>query len=242
MRRWRSHLRPQTRRISLRLKASLLAAVTAAIASTVIGVWINARLTDEIVANEQEHISHALDVASQRLGLDAESVLRDARYLAALPELRELVESQDWEDPKTALHDDVAYHFEALLRARPHYTQLRVIAATTRGSELVRVDRFTESGAVRCVPERELQHKGHRAYVHEAIHAEAERVYVRQIELARDRGIVIRPHIPTLRAICRIESEDGERSVFVVANLDMRSVFRHLDRTVPMGLQTAAGR
>src|SRR6476646_10059593 len=56
-------------------------------------------------------------------------------------------------------HDRQAERLVAELRAKPEYAQFRIIGIDDGGRELIRIDRSGPNGAVRLVPDAELQQK-----------------------------------------------------------------------------------
>jgi hypothetical protein len=61
-------------------------------------------------------------------------------------------------------HDQFAQRLLAELGAKPAYAQFRIIGIEDGGREIVRVDRSGPNGAIRLVPDAELQRKGDRGY------------------------------------------------------------------------------
>ena len=61
------------------------------------------------------------------------------------------------------------------LEAKPRYAQFRIIGIEDGGREIVRADRSGPGGAVRLVPDTELQRKGDRPYFRDTIGLPAER-------------------------------------------------------------------
>ena len=66
----------------------------------------------------------------------------------------------------------LASRLAAELEAKPSYSMLRIIGVEDDGRELFRVDRQGPDGAVRIVPEAELQRRGDRDYFRETIRLE----------------------------------------------------------------------
>jgi hypothetical protein len=91
----------------------------------------------------------------------------------------------------------------AELAAKPSYLQFRLIGAGNDGREIVRVDRSRPGGAVRVVPEPELQAKGDRRYFDFTIGLAAREAYVSPIQLNEEYGVVDRTYLcsgPPLRS------------------------------------------
>ncbi|WP_407177960.1 PAS domain S-box protein [Bradyrhizobium sp. STM 3562] len=110
----------------------------------------------------------------------------------------------------------------AELEAKPAYSQFRLIGLDDGGRELVRVDRSGPNGAVRVVPDGELQRKGDRAYFKETIKLKPDEVYVSPVDLNQENGTIEVPHVPTLRVATPIFAPGGKLFGIVVINVDMR--------------------
>ncbi len=121
--------------------------------------------------------------------------------------------------------DQLATRLTAELAAKPVYTQFRVIGAADDGREIVRVDRSGPHGAVRNVPDGELQHKANRYYFKQTIDLPPGAVYVSPIDLNREHGVIEVPHVPTLRITTPIQASNDRPFGILIVNLDLRPVF-----------------
>src|SRR4029077_3448293 len=117
--------------------------------------------------------------------------------------------------PRVAVH----------LVPKPAYSQFRFIGVDDGGRELVRVDRSGPNGAVRVVPDAELQRNGDRPYFKETIKLAENEIYVSPIDLNQEHGAVEAPYVPTLRVATPIFAPDGKPYGIVVINVDMRPAF-----------------
>ncbi len=112
----------------------------------------------------------------------------------------------------------------AELEAKPAYSQFRLISAEN-GREIVRVDRSGADGAVRAVPDAEMQQKGDRPYFREAIKLRPGEVYVSPIDLNVENGAIEMPHVPTLRVATAVFGPGAKLFGIAVINVDMRPAF-----------------
>jgi PAS domain S-box-containing protein len=122
----------------------------------------------------------------------------------------------------------LAAHLVGELEAKPAYHQFRFIGIEDAGRELVRVDRSGPNGAVRVVPDNELQRKGDRDYFKQTIETPPGHVYVSAIDLNQEHGVVETPHVPTLRVATLISEPDNRPFGILMINLDMRPIFEQL--------------
>ncbi len=120
----------------------------------------------------------------------------------------------------------IANRFAAELTAKASYDQFRIIGAD--GRELVRVDRSGPSGAIRIVPDDELQEKFDRPYFQAALATPADRVSVSPVELNQEHGVIEIPYVPVLRVAARIDAPGHTPFGIVIINVDMRTALREV--------------
>jgi PAS domain S-box-containing protein len=133
--------------------------------------------------------------------------------------------TQDW-------LDRLAQRFGAELAAKPAYSLMRVIDIPN-GRELLRIDRNGTDGAIRRVPDAELQYKGERKFFRDSIKLPPEGVYVSEIGLAHLRHVVRVPHLPTMRVATVVRTPEGDPFAIIVINVHLRTMFEKLRESVP---------
>jgi PAS domain S-box-containing protein len=111
--------------------------------------------------------------------------------------------------------------FAAELASKPDYLEFRVIGVGDGGRELVRVDRSGPGGAIRMVPDAELQRKGGQDYFKQAIAVSASDVFVSKIELDRESSANT-ARVPVFRSAASIIAPDGKPFGIIVINVDLR--------------------
>jgi PAS domain S-box-containing protein len=129
----------------------------------------------------------------------------------------------------------IADRFATELTAKKSYDKFRIIRAD--GWELVRVDRSGPNGAVRVVPEAELQQKADRPYFTAALATPSDQVYVAPVDLNQEHGAVQVPYVPVLRVAKRVDMPEGKPFGMVMINVDMRQAFRELAASAPPSSQ-----
>ena len=122
----------------------------------------------------------------------------------------------------------MAARFAAELAFKPAYYQFRIIGVEDGGREIVRVDRSGENGAVRIVPDAELQRKGDTDYFRQASRLPAGAALISPLELNREHGEIETPNVPVLRVATPIMAPDGSVFGIVVVNVDMRPAFERI--------------
>lgn len=129
----------------------------------------------------------------------------------------------------------LAFRFVNELMGKPEYAQFRVIGVDDGGREIVRVDRSGPNGAIRIVPDTELQRKGDRSYFKKAIALPADDIYVSQVDLNQEHGAFETPYVPTLRTAAPIYTPDGKPFGVVIINVDLRPAFARVRRSIQSG-------
>ena len=132
-------------------------------------------------------------------------------------------------------HDRQAERLVAELEAKPAYAQFRIIGVEDGGRELIRVDRSGPNGAVRLVPDAELQQKGERPYFKETIGLPPGEIYVSALDLNQEHGAVEKPYLPTLRIATPLGRPDGKPFGIAIVNVDMRPALDRVRSSVRQG-------
>jgi PAS domain S-box-containing protein len=129
----------------------------------------------------------------------------------------------------------IASRYAAELAAKPAYDLFRLVSFED-GRELVRVDRFGRDGAIRIVPNADLQKKGDREYFKAARAAPADEIYVSAVDLTAKNSVIRPARVPILRISAIIQAPDKNPFGIVIINIDMRPILRHLaDSAQPGG-------
>ena len=122
-------------------------------------------------------------------------------------------------------HERIAERLAAELDAKPAYAEFRIIGLDDGQREIVRADRRGPNGAVRIVPDAELQRKGDRTYFKQTIPLRPDEIYVSPLNLVGGDGAIKTPHTPALRIATPVFAPDGKPFGIVIINVDMRPAF-----------------
>ena len=96
------------------------------------------------------------------------------------------------------------------------------------GQERLRMDHGIGGRQPVLVPETELQNKAQRYYFIDGISAPEDQLYVSRIDLNVERGAIVTPYQPTLRASVRTGDASGLRPGLFIVNYDLRDLFASL--------------
>jgi PAS domain S-box-containing protein len=126
---------------------------------------------------------------------------------------------------EAAWRERLARRFAAELAAKPAYNIFRLIDFAG-GRELVRVDRLGENGAIRVVPDGQLEDTGALDFFKAAQATPPGEIYVSPVQLSMGRRRAVR--IPVLRIAAIIETPDHQPFGMAVINVDMQPILHEL--------------
>lgn len=161
----------------------------------------------------------------------------DLRFLYSTPPISGLprAEFNDGIDP----YDGTTYNqwkerletiFIGFMENNLAVEQLRVIAITAEGKELIRVQRVGAS--VEAVPDYSLQAKSGEPYFLPSSQLETNQIYMSPLSLNKEFGEVVFPYQPMLRFSIPIFSDKGKRYAFLIMNVNAKSLINNLKQTV----------
>lgn len=161
----------------------------------------------------------------------------DLRFLYSTPPISGLprAEFNDGIDP----YDGTTYNqwkerletiFIGFMENNLAVEQLRVIAVTAEGKELIRVQRVGAS--VEAVPDYSLQAKSGEPYFLPSSQLETSQIYMSSLTLNKEFGEVVFPYQPMLRFSIPIFSDKGKRYAFLIMNVNANSLINNLKQTV----------
>jgi len=226
--------------LTTRLAVAMIALV--AIAVSAVG-WLSYHNLEQMIP---PRVLDRIETHSRLVATDLQSHVRNApadiasfRYAAALNglirgHLAGGIDPIDGVSEKT-WHQRIAERLSAELDAKPAYAQFRILGIENDGREIVRVDRSGPNGAVRIVPEAELQRKGDQAYFKDTIKLGAGEIHVSALDLNQENGIIETPHIPTLRVATPVFAPNGNPFGIIIVNVDMRPAFDRVRSSVRQG-------
>ncbi|MBB1489463.1 response regulator [Oceanospirillum sediminis] len=116
--------------------------------------------------------------------------------------------------------------FIQLASQRDEYRQIRLIALNQQGSELIRVE--NKQGTITVATSDHLQDKANRDYFRAASNLSDHSVYLSEINLNREHGLVEYPFQPTLRAIKPLFQSNGISFAFLIINLEIKPLLKQI--------------
>ncbi len=170
-----------------------------------------------------ERLEHLQENVAGMLRGEVMSARRDVAFLAASPSLRgHSINQQHVEEV-----------FKALLQNTAAYSQIRFIGIDDNGRELVRVERRGDE--IQRVRDGNLQSKASRDYFRQALALPPGEIYVSAIDLNREHGNIVVPHLAVLRIAMPVRPGLGpaEVSGIVIINIDVEKLFTEARASLP---------
>ncbi|MBI4742058.1 MAG: EAL domain-containing protein [Betaproteobacteria bacterium] len=199
-------------------------------------VLLDSHTRDAAFAEVSDELDTQLSAGATRILRTTEQLRRDALLLAQVPPIQGLVraaanrgfDARDrnrWDEWELRLQEI----FSAYAAANPECAQVRYIGVAGGGRELVGVDR-TPDGRIAVAPPAALQAAGERDYFRAAARLAAGRLYLSEIELAREHSVVRTPHVRTLRAATPVYAADGKLFGIVAINWNIGALLDEFAR------------
>jgi PAS domain S-box-containing protein len=212
-------------RIGIGTKIALLLSAIAVLASATVGIITYNQFSQALVDQELKQLSSLADIKAVKFAAEMETLRTDALFASRSPVMQRLVRALQagGTDPvsgETApqLRQRATLFCTELLRAKPAYSQVRLIGIADGGRELVRVQRQHADALPHVVPLTDLQRKGQEPYFAAAMKLPEGSVYFSDINLNREHGKVAEPPMPVMRAATPILGQDGQPLAILVIN------------------------
>lgn len=209
--------------ISTKLVLTILATLVASLLC--ITVFHTVKTRDLLIHNKFEEKQAQTELIMGTMNAKISDLKSDTIFLSETPPIKGILRAKlnkgsdtvddssimQWEERLTTI-------FTELLRAKPHYSQIRYIGTANNGKEILRVDR--RGNHIFRSAQEDLQEKGDRKYFKEAIKITPNNVYLSEINLNQDYGKITIPYELTLRAAVPIYSSPNNVFGIVIINMN----------------------
>lgn len=210
-----------------------------AVAISAVG-WLNYRSLEQAIL---PRVLDRTETHSRLVAFDLQSYIRGARgdvaSFRSAAALNGLIRARlaGGIDPVDGLSEKawqgrMAERLLAELDAKPSYAQFRIIGIEDGGREILRIDHSGPNGAIRLVPDGELQRKGDRPYFSGTLGKRASEIYVSALDLNQENGVIETPHVPTLRIGTPLLGPDAKPFGILIVNIDMRPALARVRSSV----------
>lgn len=211
-----------SRRRAITLRAITLFLAIAAISTVVVEFVSRNQIANRFNAISQSAYG-AIELQSQIIRDIEANVSSDLLFLATQNELLAYLETND----RTHL-DAVAREYMSLAQQKTRYDQIRFLDA--HGMEMVRVD--YSNGMASVVADELLQPKGSRYYFLQAIALDVGKIFVSQLDLNVEHGIIEEPRKPMIRFATPVRDRAGQLQGVVVLNYLGAGIFAAIEHAI----------
>ena len=192
--------------------------------------WV---LKEDLLDDKTSELEQASDTAYSLLDKELNNARNAVDFLHATPPVHgitrallnggidplENVAAERWKERLTAI-------FSAYIKSTPSIRQLRFVSAQNNGKEIIRVEK--RSDAVTVVPDELLQEKADAFYFNDIQRLKPEEIYISNIDLNREYGVLDVPIWPTFRVAKAVFDENYNFFGFIIANFDATEVLWNL--------------
>lgn len=189
---------------------------------TVMGIIVNQDLANEtntIFVQEEDHVESLEHTVTDTF----DSVLSDLLLLAENPQLVTFLTT---EDPGTRV--EISGQFLNVSFHRRLYDQIRYLDAA--GNEVIRIN--FEDGDPEIVREDRLTNKADREYFTRTMELNRGEIFVSQLDLNEEDGVIDEPFKPTLRVSTPVFNYSGQQTGVVVLNYLGEIMYEQIDDTI----------
>ncbi|MCK4706183.1 MAG: PAS domain S-box protein, partial [Gammaproteobacteria bacterium] len=191
-------------------KLTVSSALLVLISAAVVGWLFYNKSTSLLVTHALDDIASEVQQAGDMLQQIIKNQDEDVLFLATSLPIQEMLTIKP--ELKQAKQTSLRYKqlttrlisiFRSQLRRKPNYLSIRFIDKT--GQELIHIKR--QGNEIITSSETQLQNKSHRLYVSETLKLQPGTVYISEINLNREFGMVTQPHQEALRSATPIYNE-----------------------------------
>jgi|GEM_PF-1923175 len=227
--------------ISIGAKFTILICGLVLLSSSIVGFWTYSQYNQAITDRDVEELGSLSRIHGERFIAHIGALRSDVRFLSKVPPVAAIMRAlatDDLIDPQSGdsladWQDRMNTIFLEMMHAKPHYFQIRYIGVADGGRELVRVDRLGEDDNARIVTGDKLQRKGDTHYFRSALQYADDEIYLSPIELNREKGVVVEPHVCVLRAAVPVYDQKGAPQGIIIINQNVSFDFEVLQRFTP---------
>lgn len=193
----------------------------------VYGVYSVWSMSQSLEEQALKQLQFQIDQTGQDISQFLAGVQNDLHYLKSLRSLKELAALQgpgDKLDDSVRLdraRSQVEQDFLRFSQGKRAYYQLRYL--NSHGWELVRMNRRNHELTI--VPKDDLQNKASRYYFQEGLQCEPNGIYVSDMDLNIERGIVEVPLRPVVRYATPVVDEHGNKQGLLIINIFAEAIF-----------------
>ncbi|ENM5721461.1 CHASE domain-containing protein [Vibrio mimicus] len=172
------------------------------------------------------NLTNATESSLARLEEAAKLYSRDTVSLAKTPPLHELMKTQGNGEAAEQWKARLADVFKAYMLATPEIYQIRLLTAQSGWREQVKIQQSEK--LFETFKDDALQNKSGELYIRETLKMGADKVYMSDISLHREFGVIVHPERPIWRFSTPIFADDGTPFGIVIINISVKPVLSEI--------------
>ncbi len=126
------------------------------------------------------------------------------------------------------LSNEINFTFKSFLEVNPLYQQIRLI--DNNGQERVRFNR--RHNQVVSTKTNKLQNKSEQSYVKKSLNLQPGEIYISELNLNRENGIIERPYNPTLRIASKLENTISGFKGIIIINISAQKIINEISKNL----------
>ncbi len=219
----------------LSFPAKIAAVVSVIVGLGVMGIAYSSYHKSDLMLQEQavKHLENDVQREKVRIKTIYKMMADDVLFMADSASVQGIIRAVaggGYDDQENATdiiwQQRLAVMFQTVLKQRKEYLSLRLIGVAGAGREMVRVDKG--AGHTTIITPEQLQVKGSNDYFSKTVTLAKGQIYISNINLNRENGIISRPFTPVIRVATPIIESDGTVFGIIVVNVDFNQVSKPL--------------
>ncbi len=128
----------------------------------------------------------------------------------------------------TQLSNEINFTFKSFLQVNPLYQQIRLI--DNSGQERVRFNR--RHNQVVSTKTNKLQNKSEQSYVKKSLNLQPGEIYISELNLNQENGIIERPYNPTLRIATKLDNTANGFKGLIIINISAQKIIDEITKNL----------
>lgn len=223
-------------RLTIAHKLSLSAILLVLFSAGTVGGLFYKKTTALLVEQAVEDIGGDIRSAASRLQANIDAQRKDTLALSGTPPIQGMLRAlnadefdaqggssyQQWRQRLEAI-------FRTFLKSKPDYRQVRFIDKSGRERVVV----LREDDKIIALNDEQFQNKAHRSYVRDTLKLPSGTVFLSEINLNREHGVVSVPHQEVLRSATPVYSElDESVAGLIIVNAEIGPALRKIQADI----------
>lgn len=215
--------------IGLAARVTISAMILIVLSSAILLFVENRRLYESHVKEVSSDLGQDIETSALRINQAVKTMSQDLLFLSDLPPISGMQRASQNHGYDARDHNSqqiwltrLEQIYASFLKAHPNYTRVRFISLTGAGKEVLRID--NHNGAIETSSSDKLQSVADRDYVKATLRLKENQVYLSDIDLNQELGLVNGAYRPTLRAATPIFTQSGKLFGMVVLNMNIDSL------------------